>query len=365
MQFRPVGVLLLALVGLMMPAVTHAQTIDGGYNHTIAVLPNGTVLTWGKNTYGQLGQGDTMDRLTPTLVPGLSNIIAVGAGTYFSIALESNGTVWAWGHGSFVGDGTGLTRTSPVVALISNGVVAIATGESHSLAIDNLGNVWAWGQNGNGQLGDGTTTARPTPAISTLFGTAISISGSIGSSLVVRTDGTVWGSGTNSTGNLGDGTSGNGRLSPVQMTGVTGAVEVAAGSSHSLVRLNTGAVWGVGANGYGQLCASAPNRTLAASTGMTNAVSIAAGRDHSLARGTLGGLSLCGRNDQGMIGTGTATTGVYMVYSSSLSSVTGISGGAWYTAVMVGSNIWTWGSNSDGQLGDNTTTQRNSPVMVW
>jgi alpha-tubulin suppressor-like RCC1 family protein len=365
MRFRPVGVLLLALVGLMMPSATHAQTIDGGYFHSIAVLPNGTVLTWGENGNGQLGQGDTTDRWTPTLVPGLSNIIAVAAGTYFSMALESNGTVWTWGHGNFNGDGTGLQRTSPVVALVSNPVTAIAAGESHALAIDNLGNVWAWGQNGNGQLGDGTTTARPTPAISTLFGTAVSISGSIGSSLVVRTDGTVWGSGANSTGNLGDGTSGNGRLSPVQMTGVSGAVEVAAGMAHSLVRLNTGAVWGVGANGYGQLCASAPNRTLAAATGMTNAVSIAAGRDHSLARTALGALSLCGRNDQGMIGTGTATIGVYLVYGSSVSSVTAVSGGAWYTAVMVGSNIWTWGDNSFGQLGDNTTTQRNSPVMVW
>jgi alpha-tubulin suppressor-like RCC1 family protein len=64
-------VFLLAFAGVSIPAATHAQTIGAGYGHTVALTPDGHVLTWGDNFYGQLGQGDVVDRLTPTQGPSL------------------------------------------------------------------------------------------------------------------------------------------------------------------------------------------------------------------------------------------------------------------------------------------------------
>lgn len=366
MQLRSFGVLFLALVGLMMPAATHAQTVSAGYGFTIALMPDGTVLTWGDNQFGQLGQGDTTDRPTPTPVPGLSNITAVSAGDQHAIALRSDGVVFAWGGAYRVGDGTSFQRNSPVVVSIPAIVTAIDGGELHSLALDNSGNVWAWGLNSFGQLGDGTNTTRLTPVTSAGLSPAQAISAGSVHSLAVKTGGAVWGSGLNSTGALGDGTTMTVRYTPVQMTGISGAVQVAAGMDFSLVVLGNLQVWGVGSNGYGQLCSNTGNRSTAAVTSLPGGL-IAAGRSHSLARSTTGDLWVCGQNNQGQLGDGTFTNR-FTPTLVSLTNVSAISGGPTHSAVMATSlttNVWTWGNNVDGQLGDGTTTLSNVPLMVW
>jgi alpha-tubulin suppressor-like RCC1 family protein len=369
MQFRTVGVLFLGLVGLMMPAATHAQTIDGGQDFTIALAPDGTVWTWGDNYYGQLGQGDTVDRLTPTPVPGLSNIVAVDAGTYHALALRGDGTVWSWGAASANGDGTGNQRNAPVPVSIPNTVTvtAISAGLGHSLALDNGGNVWGWGRNGSGQLGDGSTAPRFTPMTSVAFSSATAIYAGEGISLVVKADGTVWGSGSNLSGQLGDGTKVSPRYTPVQMIGVSGAVQVAAGQLHSLVRLNNGHVWGVGDNSYGQLCSNTGSRLIAAPTPLTGAT-ISVGRNHSLARNASGELWVCGQNHSGQLGDGTQTNRFIPTFVP-LADVADISAGAYHTAVWttysLAPTVWTWGRNTHGQLGDGTTTLSKVPLMVW
>jgi alpha-tubulin suppressor-like RCC1 family protein len=373
MQFRTVGGLFLVTAGLMMPATTHAQTIGAGYNFTIALEPGGTVLTWGDNAYGQLGQGNTVDRFTPTGGPSLTNVIAVAAGELNGYALRSDGTVWAWGSAFRNGDGTGFQRNSPVQVLIPAFVTKISAGATHALALDNTGTVWAWGSNASGQIGDGTNTVKTTPVSIPLFSPATEIAAGYAHSLVVKASGgAVWGSGYNWLGELGDGTTMNLRLTPVQMTGVSGAVEVAAGMNYSLVRFSNGDVWGTGHNGYGQLCSNVPNRSTAALIPVSDSIGISTVRSHTLIRvqNTTVELWACGSNTYGQLGDGTTVNPT--PFSPKLLSVpdaSAISAGPTHSAVKTDAlgvvKFWTWGNNADGQLGDGTTTLSTVPLNVW
>jgi alpha-tubulin suppressor-like RCC1 family protein len=141
--------------------------IAAGEEHSLALLAGGSVMAWGSNSMGQLGDGTftgpqectygPCSRL-PVPVSGLAGVDAIAAGGDFSLALLNNGTVMGWGenaHGQ-LGDGTTTNRDVPVAVKGLAGVVAIAAGREHSLALLSSGTVMAWGANSEGQLGTGT-----------------------------------------------------------------------------------------------------------------------------------------------------------------------------------------------------------------
>ncbi len=145
-----------------------AIAVAGGEQHSMALLADGRVATWGDNTYGQLGRigiggNDSLARV----IPNLPSIIAIAAGGYHCLAIDRKGGVWAWGrndYGEIGNASSGGSVGSPVRVLnlletqdLLLGVVAIAAGEQHSLAVLKDGTVRAWGQNNFGQLGIGAT----------------------------------------------------------------------------------------------------------------------------------------------------------------------------------------------------------------
>src|SRR6476620_4214429 len=101
----------------------------------------------------------------PLQVPGLSNVLAVSGGDRFTAMLKADGTVWTWGWNSFgqLGDGTFTDRSTPVQVVGLRNVVAIAARDYHTLAIKSDGSVWAWGSGGNGELGNSDTKDKNTP----------------------------------------------------------------------------------------------------------------------------------------------------------------------------------------------------------
>ncbi|MDR2017620.1 MAG: hypothetical protein LBQ00_01870, partial [Syntrophobacterales bacterium] len=150
--------------------------LTAGGDHSLA-LKDGTVLAWGRNNNGQLGDGTKTNRRTsvPVLVKGdddtlipLSGVTHLTAGGDHSLALK-DGTVLSWGWNSFgqLGDGTKTSRRMPVTVKVKglplSDIKALAGGSYHSLALKEDGTVWSWGRNNNGQLGDGTKTNRLTP----------------------------------------------------------------------------------------------------------------------------------------------------------------------------------------------------------
>ncbi len=232
-------------------------SVSAGQDHSLALREDGTVWGWGRDYYGQLGIGSSGDyRNAPEWISSLSAITAISAGNYFSVARKNDGTVWTWGYNSFGQLGDNSTTQSLVPKQVSglSGIIAIAAGGSHTVALKDDGTVWAWGANSTGQLGDGTVADKWQPVqVEGLTG-VIAISALNYHTMALKSDGTVWGWGSNSFGELGNGTTSTGPNSlPVQATGVNGAIAIAAGDEHSVVLKNDGTVWSWGNNGYGVL----------------------------------------------------------------------------------------------------------------
>ncbi len=191
----------------------------GGY-HSLAVLSDGTVMAWGYNSSGQLGNGTSgsdADSAYPVSVSSLVNAVSVAAGQYFSLALASDGSVYSWGYNNDgeLGDPNAFTNeTVPVQVSLpslnagnSPGVTQIAAGNSHSLALTSDGSVYAWGSDALDQLGDGgnggSSSANPTQ-VGTI--TALEIAAGATFSLAVQVDHTLITWGADASGQLGTGT---------------------------------------------------------------------------------------------------------------------------------------------------------------
>ncbi len=142
---------------------------SGGGLFSLALRSDGSVWAWGDNTFGQHGDGTTVSAYgpppvnLPNPVSGLTDVTSIFASWEHALALRSDGTVVAWGRNIYgqIGDGTGgwwIQRNLPVSVSGLPRVIAVAAGIYHSLALDADGTVWAWGDNKYGQSGDGTAT---------------------------------------------------------------------------------------------------------------------------------------------------------------------------------------------------------------
>ncbi|MFI7538357.1 S8 family serine peptidase [Streptosporangium sp. NPDC049376] len=144
--------------------LTNVGQVSSRGDHNLALITGGTVKAWGDNSEGQLGDGTTTTRTTPVSVTGLTNVNGVSAGTKHSVATTSSvsSTTYTWGDNNQgqLGDGTTTDRHSPT-ATTANSEAAVA-GLAHT--ITKLGQwFYVWGMNSSGQLGDGTTTNRHSP----------------------------------------------------------------------------------------------------------------------------------------------------------------------------------------------------------
>ena len=285
----------------------------GGVAHSLAIVLGGIVYDWGDNTYGELGNGSTTQSLTPVAVSGGGNMVAVAGGYDHSLALRSDGTVWAWGLGLYGELGNGGTSNSSVPVQVPglSGVTAIAATSFTSLALKSDGTVWAWGFNGYGEVGDGTTTNRPSPV--QVFSGAASIAGGFVQSIAVKSDGTVWDWGYNGYGELGNGTTTNSSV-PVQASGLSGITAVSSGDYFTMALKNDGTVWAWGDNSQGELGngSTANSSTPVLSGGGYNVFvgAIAAGGYHALTEFTATcptciGVASWGLNSNGQLGDGT------------------------------------------------------------
>ncbi|HEX5749299.1 MAG TPA: MopE-related protein [Archangium sp.] len=157
-------------------SLPRAVAIAAGAGHSLVIDEQfGNVWAWGQNSVGQLGSGGTST--TPTLVPipvsGVTAAASIVAGHYFSMARMGNGSVMAWGQNIYGQLGNGKTENSAVPVEVAGlgDAKAIAAGAQHSLAVRPGCPVWAWGNNGQGQLGDGTGLSSGTMVQSQLFNT--------------------------------------------------------------------------------------------------------------------------------------------------------------------------------------------------
>ncbi|MBV1852838.1 RCC1 domain-containing protein [Catellatospora tritici] len=261
----------------VVAGLSGVRQVAAGSVHALALLEDGTVRAWGDNTSGQLGLGVLGGlRTTPVPVPGLKHVRAIAARDSYSLALLADGTVLAWGNNSagVLGNGTvGTNDPTPAPVHGLSGVRALAAGSGHVLALLKDGTVRSWGADDVGQLGRGTVGA-PDPLPATVWGLAEvrAVAAGLDHSLALLEDGRVWAWGDNQDGELGIGTFGGLRDRPVAVSGLSGARAVAAGfhTSYALSRRDDAVVLAWGGNDRGQLGDGSTTRRAAPVTVQTS-----------------------------------------------------------------------------------------------
>jgi alpha-tubulin suppressor-like RCC1 family protein len=280
-----------------VPGVAGATMVAAGDGFSLALLTDGTVWNW-----GEVPSVFSETRAAP--VNGLRDVRQVAAGPWHALALLRDGTVraWGWGYLGVLGDGTFEDRSEPVEVVGLTAVRGVAAGGHYSLALTSDGHVWVWG---NAGLRDDSADSR-TPVPVTIAGLAGVRAIAVGRehALALRIDGTVWAWGSNRAGQLGDGTQTD-HDEPVRVLGLDGVQAIAAGEDLSLALRADGTVWAWGAAAIERDGGPAGSSTPVPVPGLKEIRAIAAGGLHMLALSSCGQVWTRGRNDLGQLGDGT------------------------------------------------------------
>ena len=326
-----------------------AVGVGGGIGHTCALARAGSVKCWGYNGHDELGDGSGSGQNSPfpvsvrTLSKGVT---ALGVGLRHSCAVRNGGAVcWGVNYSGALGDGTMDRRAAPVAVVgLSSGVRTVAAGAEHSCGLTAAGAVLCWGSNFVGEVGDGTTDDRwtPVPVVGLGAGVRAIAAESTHSCALTDTGGVkCWGGGYGKT--------------PVDVPGLTtGAIGLSPNCAVT--------------SGHGVKCWSGGSGLHASDVpGLESGVaSVATGGGHGCALTARGRVLCWGINDHGQLGDGTKRDRASPVNVIGLDrGVVGIGAGFLTScAVTLAGGIRCWGSNSAGELGDGTNTERHRPVAV-
>jgi alpha-tubulin suppressor-like RCC1 family protein len=387
--------------------LTNVKQVMSGDRYTLALLGNGTVVSWGYNGSHQACTATSGAIHLATPIAGLTNVKEVATGAATSDFLKDDGTVWACGRNDFgeigttgqavLTDAQALTQVCLVYSAGScttplTGVVHISASAEHAFAVVNPPGVVAWGFNGDsttgpgkagfGDVGDGTTASKLVPANVSTLTDVIAIAGGWDHTLAVDSQGGVWSWGENLNGALGTTAVAVGSYSavPVKVMDVGGAagsqlthvIAVGAGRGHSLALKSDGTVFAWGGNSAGQLGDNTTTqRTTPVATTMTSlgsATHLSAGETHSLATNTAGQVYAWGTGTDLELGQGAATGSLHvptLVTGLASEYATNVAGASTHSAaVMADGTAWAWGDNTRGELANNTITSSGTPIEM-
>ncbi|MYM32855.1 hypothetical protein GTP38_00635 [Duganella sp. FT94W] len=364
------------------------QVSAGGFQ-TIARRYDGKLYAWGENLWGQLGDGSSSEpRTSPVLVSngaGTTAWTAVAVGDQFAVGIRANGTsgtstsaggtLWTWGLNTSgqLGQSDTTNRSTPTILGKETTWVAVSAGKYHVLALKADGTLWAWGSNNAGQLGDLSTINRQAPVKvggtdKTNTATWIAFSAGATHSLGIQKDGTLWAWGNNTDGQLGNSTSSSAPVSVPTKIGTLTYIAVAAGGAHSMAIGTDGVLYGWGSNGRGQIGNNATTATVTAPAPIGDFKDwtlVSTGGLHTLAVRKNGTLWAWGANGDGQLGDGSGLDASSPVQVGTDTTWTGISAGDNHSAALKADNsLWTWGLNAKGQLGNGRVVSAPIPVSI-
>ncbi|TVP85557.1 MAG: hypothetical protein EA375_04305 [Acholeplasmataceae bacterium] len=379
-----------------------------GETHAAALTSQGHLLTWGYNTYGQLGDGTTNGRRSPADITSHFNlqagetIIQVSLGSQHSAALTSQGRVFTWGvsWSGRLGNGTPdvdvystpIDITDHFGLQIGETIIQLSLGAEHSTALTSAGRLFLWGKNEHGQLGDGTNTDRHHPIdITDHFGlagheTIIRVSLGNSHSIALTSMDRVFTWGANSSGQLGDG-SGSPRNMPTDITANFDFLDgetvesISAGRTNSAVLTSANRLFTWGNNVFGQI---GDGTTIGRFTPTVvtagfnlqdheTIIQVSFGYDYAAIITSLNRVFFWGYNANGELGIGTTNTEanphpIDMTSGFDLSeneTITQLSLSTSTSAALSSEGrVFTWGSNGFGKIGDGTWDDQMLPKAI-
>jgi alpha-tubulin suppressor-like RCC1 family protein len=381
------------------------STISAGLMHSLVQRQFYAPKAAGNGGSGQLGNNGTYNSATPVQVAAWFQTSDVASGYYDSLAVSTDGTLFTWGNNTYgqLGNNSAGGQTSAPTAVLNFGPVITQSGDGNKVisanwgvcaAVDNTGReesgqftkgqLWMWGINYDGQLGDGTTAAHygPLPVLSspgTPLTNVVSVAAGSSHTSALMRDGTVKSWGTNSNGALGNPGAGSRSLYPVTVLTSTGAtltdvVQLACGGSRFCVAVrNDGTVWAWGANGTGQLgTGDTTDRYYATQIpNFTGIDRIAAGEYHVVAH-SWGDRRVYawGYNGYGQLG----RSGAPVVQTSpfpmdagpdNMNDITDVAAGGYFSLMIRGRDekVFAVGDNQSGQLGVGDFSARSVPKL--
>ena len=389
--FTAAALMALGMAAVLQLASTAPATAAGS---TVGVF------AWGDNSSGELGNGNTTNSSTPmpvSLPSGVTPTAIAGGGgqgdpqpsQFAGYAIGSDGHLYAWGDNSrgALGNGDSPTNGStPVVVSLPSGVTptAIAASQGTGYAIGSDGHLYAWGDGtygtlGNGTLGNGTFSDTPVVVSLPAGVTPTAIAGGFESAYAIGSDGHLYAWGDNFYGELGDGNDNS--PTPVLVSLPSGVTPkaIAGGGGFALAIGSDGHLYAWGLNSNGALGdGSTTNSTTPVLVSLPSGVTptaIAGGGAAAYAVGSDGHLYAWGLNSSGQLGNGSTTDSSTPVLVSLPSGVTPStiaagsgtgavgSGGAAY-AIGSDGHLYAWGNDNDGELGDGSNTNSSTPVLV-
>ena len=239
--------------------VSNAVAVDTGNRHSCALLDNQSIVCWGRNDNGQLGDGTTNSSYVPVVVSGISNAIKIGLGSYHTCAVLDNKSVQCWGRNNYGQLGNGEATSAqdntsiPVTLVKTQDVKDVDAKGISTCAVLNNKSISCWGRNEYGQLGNGITGgSNSVPVIVSGISNATEITNGYRHACAVLDNKSAQCWGRNNQGQLGDGTFVD-RNIPVAVTGVKNVVEIAPGYRHTCALLDNDTVQCWGQNNQGQL----------------------------------------------------------------------------------------------------------------
>ncbi|MFD3484537.1 RCC1 domain-containing protein [Streptomyces sp. NPDC058665] len=286
-----------------------------------------TVKSWGHNSSGQLGNGNRTNRSVPTAVSRLANVKDVAAGGEHALALDANGRVYAWGdnnYGQLGNSRTGDMRSVPSAIKGMPKVKQVSAGCDFSMALTEKGDVYAWGRGVYGQLGSGSRATSSVPRQIEGLENVSEIDAGCHHALALTADKTVKAWGKNTSGQLGD-SSTRSSTTPVDVDWIEEVSDIEAGANHNYAITEDGRVWGWGNNQNNQLLEADPaaaknNRQF---TNRTTPIGI-----------------------------------------PRLEGAEQVAAGAQHGIAVFGEDIFAWGHNTEGQVGNSTTSNMTNMESV-
>ncbi|HTR53198.1 MAG TPA: hypothetical protein VMJ10_21030 [Kofleriaceae bacterium] len=344
------------------------STYSGDGDHACGIQSDASLWCWGRNDNGALGDNTTNDEMAPIHI-GNASWIAVAAGDQFTCGIQSDGSLWCWGGNGYGELGDNTTNDHHAPAKVGSATwIAVTAGDSYACGLQTGGAALCWGFNTYGELGDNTTTDRhvPTAVITpssepmSSYWTSIAASDTDDHTCATRSDGTAWCWGVNSSGELGDGTNNDSNF-PAKV-GVP-LQQIAVGDDHTCGVDAANTLWCWGDSTYGQLGGTDITAT---PTNVGQAAAVSAAEDQTCFIGTAGSLACTGRNSLGQLGPGIAPgethTPAQADTRTDWASIT--AGGTHACGLTSGGTAMCWGYNSEDELGDGTSIDRDVPAPM-